>query len=211
MRAPLSTLPGRLARRVCIAALFACSLAAQALTPAQVRGIASGDTDARIAALNQAVAQGDPSLAAFVQAMLDDAVKLSGDQVLVVRDDRAIDAASLAPVALPASTDDVINNNRMRGALEAAMSGLKLFSADPAVRDAAVGDLLKQSLDETQLPLIEKAYAAETVPAIKTRLDRMRSTILIASSDQAKRLAAAHVLAASGQASVRGLLLDRLA
>ena len=211
MRTPLSTLPGRLARRVCIAALFAFSLAAQALTPAQVRGIASGDTDARIAALNQAVAQGDPSLAAFVQAMLDDAVKLSGDQVLVVRDDKAIDAASLAPVALPANADDVINNNRMRGALEAAMSGLKLFSADPAVRDTAVGDLLKQSLDETQLPLIERAYAAETVPAIKTRLDRMRSTILIASSDQTQRMAAAHALAASGQASVRGLLVDRLA
>jgi urea transport system permease protein len=201
----------RLARLACVAALAACSLAAQALTPEQARGIATGDTDARIAALNQAVAQGDSALKPFVQALLDDAVKIAGDRVLVVRDDKAVDAATQAPVALPATADDVINNNRMRGALESALSGLQLFSANPGVRDAAVGELLKQPLDETQLPLIEKAYAAETVASIKTRLDRMRSTILIASSDPARRLAAARALAASGQSSVRSLLLERLA
>ncbi|CAN5907884.1 urea ABC transporter permease subunit UrtB [soil metagenome] len=185
-------------------------MGAQALTPAQVKGIAAGDTDARIVELNKAVAQGDASLNAFVQAMLDDAVKVAGDKVLIVRDDKATDAATGAAATLPEDAEDVVNNNRMRGALEAAMSGLKLFSADKAVRTEAIGDMLKQSLEEAQLPLIEKAYAAETEPALKERLDRMRATILISSSDRGKRLAAAQALAASGQSTVKSLLQERL-
>ena len=206
----LPVLRWRAARWVTAAALWLGAVSAHGLTADQVKGIAAGDTDARIEALNKAIAQGDPTLTPFVQALLNDAVKVAGDKVFVVQGDQAVDAATNAPVALPDAVEDVVNNNRMRGALEAAMSGLKLFSADTAVRSAAVGDLLKQSLDEAQLPLIEKAYAAETDPTLKERLDRMRATILIASSDRTKRLEAAKALAASGQSSVKSLLQERL-
>ena len=63
--------------------LLACALAlglaggAHALTPEQARAIAAGDsTDARIAALNQAVQTADARTAAFVDALANDAVKL---------------------------------------------------------------------------------------------------------------------------------------
>ena len=52
--------------------------------------MAVGETDARIEALNKAVAAADDKTAAFIQALADDAVKVAGDQVLVVKDGKGI-------------------------------------------------------------------------------------------------------------------------
>lgn len=203
------------ALRVLVASvLLLASLAAQALTQQQVGGMAIGDTDARIAALNAAlnaaIVENGAGLAPFIKAMLDGDVKVAGEQVLVVRDDKAVDAATGATVPLPESADDLINNNRMRGALETALSGLRLFSPDRQRRAESVADLLKQPLDETQLPMIQKALAAETDSGLRAALERMRATISIASADPLKRLDAARILQQSGQASVSSLLQERL-
>lgn len=197
-------------RMLVASVLLVASLAAHALTQQQVGGMATGDTDARIAALNSAIVEGDTGLAPFIKAMLDGDVKVAGEQVLVVRDDKAVDAATGATVPLPESADDLINNNRMRGALETALSGLRLFSPDRQRRAESVADLLKQPLDETQLPMIQKALAAETDSGLRAALERMRATISIASADPLKRLAAARILQQSGQASVSSLLQERL-
>ena len=85
-----------------------------------------------------------------------------------------------------------------------------MFSPDLAVRTAAVAELAKASLDESQLPLIEKAFAAEANPGLKSQLERMRATILVSSSDRTKRLAAAAELAGSNQACVASFLQERL-
>lgn len=191
--------------------LLCASWSAFALTPEQAKGIAAGDSDERITALNAAVAAGAEGLAPFVQALLDDAVKVAGDKVFVVRDDKAVDAASGAAATVPADAEDVVNNNRMRGALESALAALQLFSPDLAARRAAIAELAKVSLEESQLPLIDKAVAAETDAALKDALERMRATVLVASPDKAKRLAAVEALAASRQASVASLLQERLA
>ncbi len=200
--------------------LFGCALfallllvfvPAHALTPQQAKAIADGDSDDRITALNQAVADGAADLAGFVQAMLDDAVKVAGDQVLIVRDEKAVDAATGAAATVPESAEDVVNNNRMRGALNAALAALQLNSPDIAARRSAVNELLKQSLDESQLPLLDKALSTETDAGLKGAIERMRATVLVASPDKAKRLAAVDALAASGQASVASLLQERLA
>jgi urea transport system permease protein len=198
-----------LLRLACAALLFAAG-AAEALPAPQALAIAAGDSDQRIAALNAAVARGDDRLAAFVQALLDDEVKVAGDKVFIVHDGKASDAATGAEAALPEGAEDVTNNNRMRGALEAALAGLRVFSPDLAVRTAAVAELAKASLDESQLPLIEKAFAAEANPGLKSQLERMRATILVSSSDRGKRLAAANELAGSNQSTVASLLQERL-
>ena len=49
-----------------------------ALTPEQARALTQGDTDNRIIALQQALAAPDEKTAALLQAMADDAVKVSG-------------------------------------------------------------------------------------------------------------------------------------
>jgi urea transport system permease protein len=196
--------------RIACALLLCGAGSAEALTEPQALAIAAGDSDQRIAALNAAVARGDDRLAVFVQAMLDDEVKVAGEKVFIVHDGKASDAATGAGAALPEGAEDVTNNNRTRGALEAALAGLRVFSPDVAVRTAAVAELAKASLDESQLPLIEKAFAGEANPRLKSQLERMRATILVSSSDRGKRLAAAGELAGSNQSSVASLLQERL-
>jgi urea transport system permease protein len=90
------------------------------------------------------------------------------------------------------------------------MGALKLVSPDAKVRAAALTELTKQQLDEAQLPMIEKAYAAETDAGLKRQLERMRATILVSASDRAKRLEAALQLAASSEPGVKSLLQERL-
>ncbi|MGE4052920.1 MAG: urea ABC transporter permease subunit UrtB, partial [Piscinibacter sp.] len=198
--------------RLVLLCLLLCSpLAALALTPEQARGIAIGDSDERIAALNQAAAAGAEGLGPFVQALLDDSVKVAGDRVFVVQGDTAVEAATGVAATLPADAEDVVNNNRMRGALQAALAALQLLSPDLQTRRESVAELLKQSLDESQLPLLDKALAAESDASLKESLERMRATILVASPDKDKRLAAVAELAGSRQSAVASLLQERLA
>jgi len=180
-----------------------------AITADEIRGITIGDTDARVEALSKAMLSADDKLAAFLQALSDDAVKVAGNTVWVVKDDKAFDAVTGTEQALPADAEDVINNNRMRGELDSALAALKLFSKDDTVRTAAVKQL-QSDADESRLPLIEKALAAEKNPAIKDQLAMVRAAAVLGSSDKAKRLEAAALLGSSTQASTKTVLLARL-
>jgi urea transport system permease protein len=182
---------------------------AYALTPDEVKGMAIGETEARVDALNKAAANADEKTAAFIQALSDDAVKTKGDKVFVMKDDKAHDAISGAEVPLPADAEDVINPNLMRGELDTALAALKLFNKDEKVRRDAIKTLSDES-DEARLPLIEKAYAAETVPALKSQLELVRAAIFLSSSDKAKRLEAAAQLAASKNPATKTILIDRI-
>lgn len=180
-----------------------------ALTADEAKAIAIGESDSRIEALNKAVAAADDRTAAFLQALADDAVKTAGGKVFVVRDDKATDPVTGAETKLPADAEDVINNNRMRGELDSALAALKLFSKDARARAAAVAELQKEP-DESKLPLIEKAYAAEQDTAIKEQLGLVRAAALLSSSDKPRRLEAAQLLSASRSPATRSLLLQRL-
>ena len=184
--------------------------AAQALTTDQALRIAQGESDDRIAALNEAVVAADPALAAYVQALLADEVKLAGGKALVVRDGKAVDAATGATAELPTDVEDVINPNRVRRELEAALAALKLFSPDRAVRAKAVAEL-KDQADEGRLALFEKAEKTEADPEIRAQLAMLKASALISSADKTKRLAAAQLLAGSDQPAIKSLLLERLA
>ncbi len=198
-----------LVRILFAAILFWCVEAVHALTADQVKGMAIGDTEARVQALAKAAAMPDEKTAAFIQALADDAVKTAGGQVLLVKDGKAIDPVTGADVPLPADAEDVINNNLMRGELDNVLASLALFSKDEKRRRQAIKTLAGDN-DESRLPLIEKAYAAETVPALKSQLEMLRAAIMLGSSDQAKRLQAAGLLATSGDPSTKTVLLERL-
>jgi len=186
-----------------------CHTWAHALTSDEARAIAIGESDARIEALNKAVAAADDRTAAFLQALADDAVKVAGDRVLVMKDDKGFDPVTGAELAVPEDAEDVVNNNRMRGEIDTALAALKLFSKDAQLRAAAVAELQKEP-DEAKLPLIEKAYAAEQDAAIKEELALVRAAALLGSSDKARRLEAAQLLAASRSPGTRSLLLQKL-
>jgi len=190
--------------------LLCATFGALALTPDQALRIVSGETDARVAALNEVVAAADPALETFVKAILADEVKVAGGKALVVRDGKAGDAATGTALPLPDALDDVINNNRMRRELEAALAALQLFSPDRGQRAKALTEL-KDSADEGRLALIEKAEKTETDPALKLQLALLKAAVLINSPDKAKRVAAATLLADSDQPVTRSLLQGRLA
>lgn len=196
-------------RRLFVCLSLLAPLWAHALTPDQAVRIVSGESDARIAALNEVVAAADPGLGPFVQAILADEVKLAGGKAFIVRDGKAVDAATGAAVALPEGTEDVVNNNRMRRELEAALAALQLFSPERALRAKAIAEL-KDQADEGKLTLIEKAEAAEPDAALKGQLGLLKAAVLISSADKTKRLAAAKLLAGSDQPATKSLLIERL-
>ncbi len=97
----------------------------------------------------------------------------------------------------------------MRGELDNAMAALQLFSRDQKQRAAAIQTLRNES-DESRLPLIEKAYAAETDAQLKEQLGMVRAAVLLGSSDKAKRLEAAKLLSQSNNPATKTLLIERL-
>ena len=161
-----------------------------------------------MAALNAVLAGADDKTVALIQAMSDDAVKFTDTAVFVMKDGKGFDPVTGAEVAVPEAAEDVINNNQMRSELDAALASIKLFSTDDKVRAEAVKTLQGEP-DEAKLPLVEKAYAAEAVPAIKEQLARVRAAMLLGSADKAKRLEAAQALGASGTPATKTLLLER--
>ena len=181
-----------------------------ALTTDEARGMAIGDFGSRIAALTKAAAKADDKTAAFIQALADDAVKTAGERVFIVRDEKSSDPVTGAELALPGDAEDVINNNLMRGELDIALAALQLLSKNVGVRAAAIKTLAGGS-DEARLPLIEKAFSAETEPGLKDQLEMIRAAIELGSSDKAKRLAAAARLSGSNNPNSKTVLLARLA
>lgn len=183
---------------------------ARALTPAQALAIASGDSDSRIAALQQSVAAADPRLPAVVLALLDNAVRFDAQRAYIVAaDGSAVDAATGEPAPLPEGAEEAINNNRMRGELQAALAGLQLRSDDVGERRAAVR-ALRESIDESKLPLIEQALASEKDGAILAELETLKATVLVSAGDATRREDAAKALGASANPATRSLLLERL-
>ena len=197
-----------LIKKILLAIAFLAATSAHALTAGEATAIAAGETDARIEALNKAVAVADERTAAFIQALSDEAVKVEGGNVFVVRDGKATDAVTGAAAMLPATAEDVVINNRMRGELDSAAAALKLFSPDEKVRRAAIKSMTGDT-DEAKLPLVEKAFAAETNPEIKGQLEVVRAAILLNSPDKARRLDAAKLLAGSNNTNTKSVLLAR--
>ena len=190
-----------------LAALFVAP--AHALTAAQALAMAAGESDVRIEALNKAAAVADERTVAFIQALADDAVKVAGDKVFVVRDGKGTDPVTGADAAVPEGAEDVINNNRLRGVIDNALAALKLFSKDEQVRRSAIKTLQGEA-DAARLPLIEKAYAAEVNASLKAQLGLVRAAALLGSADQDKRLEAAHLLGASRDPGTKTILLERI-
>jgi urea transport system permease protein len=183
---------------------------AWALTPEQAFRMADGDGDDRIAALNEVATAGDVSLAAYLQALLADEVRVAGGKAYLVRGDVVVEAGSGAAAALPDGAEEVVNNNRMRGELEAALAALRLFSPDRSVRAQSIGEL-KDKADAGRLRLLEKALVAEPDAVLKGQLAALVAAARLSSPERAARLSAARLLASSADPATRSLLLQALA
>ncbi|TAG83906.1 MAG: urea ABC transporter permease subunit UrtB [Burkholderiales bacterium] len=180
-----------------------------ALTPEAAKAIAVGENDDRLSALAKAIAEPSDGLVRLIDALLDDAVKIAEGRVYIVRDGKALDAATGAETTLPPNAEDVVNNNRVRGELDTARAAFSLLSEDRNTRAKAITEL-KDEANEAKLPIIDRAIAKESDAELKSRLQQLRAAMLVASSDKAKRLEAVAALASSGEPSVKSLLQERL-
>ncbi len=192
-------------RRGFVVAALSCSLAcsllapaAFALTPADVAPLAGDDFNAKAAAIDALAAGHDPAALALLDGLADDRVlATSAGDVLIQAagdDDHARDAVSGKPVAV-GDAQPVMLNNLLRGKVARALAGLRLASPDPAVRRAAVDELLANP-NASMKPFVEAARAKETDPALKRRLDALWATTALTDPDPAKRLEAVELVAA---------------
>lgn len=194
----------------------ACCLCAQAaaahaaIDVALLQPLAGDDPDARIEAVNRIAALATDDAVKVLNALRDDNLYATPDgQVFIVDGDKAYEPATGKTGPVPDGIDGIMVNNRLRGAIEGALSGLTLLSGNREQRMTAAIDMQK-SVDAAQLPLINKALEKETDAAIKSILQLVAATANLQSEDAATRKSAVEALAGSSNANLRPALLRML-
>lgn len=183
-----------------------------ALTVEDYAALAGGEYDTRITAIGKAVASGDVSAKPFLQAMLDDSVKIAGGKVFVMdASGNATDPATGSVVELPAAAEDIVNNNLLRSEIEAGIAFLNLRNADRAVRADAVKILQDADIEESKTALLEQAVAQEKNAALRDALIQILAGVQLRSPDKGVRMAAAKMLGDSTNQNIKQMLSTRLA
>ena len=113
----------------------------------------------------------DPDAVRVLNAMADGNLYLAGDKAVIIDGDKAFDAATGAAIAMPAETESVTVNNRIRGELANALAALKLFDADAGVRLASA-QKLQSSVSPAMAPLLARALEKENDAKIKALLKK---------------------------------------
>ena len=199
---------------VLTAALLSCltfvARPALAVDRVAVEKLALGEGEERIEAIKTLVTQADPRAADILMALGAGELQVAGKRVLIVKGNDAIDAVTGEKITpLPADREDVVANNRLRGAAADAVAALKLMSPDRSARLAAAKELANVT-DAAALPLVTRALAAETDGQIKDLLQSIAATLNLKSGDAKTRLAAVRTLGESRAANAKSLLLTAI-
>jgi urea transport system permease protein len=197
----------RLARRGLCAILIACMplVAFAALTADDLAPLAADDFDAKSAAIDKLIANADAPSIAVLNALSDGSlVATDAGKVLIQTDNGNKDPLTNKIVEAP-DAQPVTLNNLLRSKVSGAVSGLQLASPDIATRRAAIDELLKNA-DPSIKPLVDKARAKETDPALKKRLDTLWATTALHDTDPNKRFEAVQLVAARHDLDMNELL-----
>ena len=164
------------------------------------------DTEAAIGAV---AGSGHPLALNVVEALRDGRLLVGAGQV-VIRDASGshIDAVTGQALGIPpAGLKPVRVNNRVRRAIEAALGGLTLLSADAGTRLHAARAVFR-SRDAAALPTLDRALAQEKEAAVKEALEGARAAVLLNKPDasQADRLVAISTLRMRGDQDALALL-----
>jgi urea transport system permease protein len=188
------------------AALALClpAFAHAAIDPTLLHPLAGDDPDARVEAVSHIAALGTDDARKVLQALLDGELSATPTgQVLIIHDDQAFDPATGTTGAPPDGIDGIVVNNRLRGATEAALSGLALLAPQREQRLAAALALQGSRPDPAQAPLLRKALNSEIDPAIQAILRQLVATADLNAADPARRKAAVLALADDGTPALR--------
>ncbi|MDX2265524.1 MAG: urea ABC transporter permease subunit UrtB [Hyphomicrobiales bacterium] len=196
-----------------LAAIFLWSTAqAQTLDTALDRLAADSFAETE-SAINEIAASGAPNAQAILEAMVARRLSFSADKRIVYTDaaGQTFDARTGA-AAEPLSGGAVVRlNNRLRGAIGAALGLLTLTSPDRQKRLDSAESIFK-SKDAASLPALEIAIAKETDAKVALALKSARGAILLAKPDSsaAERLAAIEALSQRGDPDAMGQIRNAL-
>jgi urea transport system permease protein len=181
---------------------------AYALDESVLRQLAAEDNDARIAALNKIVTEGDVAVMPLLKELRDGVLSVTPQGQLVIVSDAGEVKDALSGAAVSVAADDVqavVVNNRLRGAIDSALAALRLAAPERATRLAAAREISTDA-DEEMLPLIQRALAKETDAEVKALLVQAEAIIRLKSPDAAARRAAVAVLGQSANPNTRQTL-----
>jgi urea transport system permease protein len=198
----------RFPRTLLVGALFGVltTMAEAAIDPALLKPLSGDDPDARIEAVSQIAVLATPDALQLLNALKADALYAAPDgQVYIADGENGLNPATGKTGPLPDGVDGVIVNNRLRLAVEDALSGLRLLSPDRTLRLAAAMELQKTAT-QAQSPLVMRALEQEADPEIKAALIMVAATVNVQSPDIDLRKAAVKTLATSSNANLRPLL-----
>jgi urea transport system permease protein len=219
---PSRTKAGNLAMRfsrACLVALLlafsfalGCAVARAASLEDALAHFTANDFSETIAGINEVAASGDPRAETIIRALQDGQLLFSAERKAVyIKNDsgKLTDAATGQPIdgAAPGDADVVRLNNRLRGAIDAAVGGLTLLAKDPGVRYDAAQAVFK-SRQASALPTLEAAITKEQDPQVKRVMMAARAAIILSSgkaSDEDK-LAAIDVIRQRADQDSLGLL-----
>jgi urea transport system permease protein len=189
-----------------------CAKAGAASLDDAIAHFTADDFDESIAGVAEVAASGSPRAEIIIRALQDGQLMFSAERKAVyiqVDTDKLTDAATGQPVTgdPPADIDNVRLNNRLRGAIDGALGGLTLLSADPAKRLDAAQAVFK-SREASVLPTLESAIAKEQDARVKRVLLQARAAIVLNSADatDADKLAAVDIIGQRGDQDALGLL-----
>ena len=162
--------------------------------------------------ISAVAASGDPRAETIIRALQDGQLMFSAERKAVyIKDDsgKLTDAATGRAIAgdAPDDLDNVRINNRLRGALDAALGGLTLLASDPGSRYEAAQAVFK-SREASALPTLDTAIAKEQDPRVKRALLEARAAVILFGADakDEDKLAAVDVVRQRGDQEALGLL-----
>ena len=190
---------------------LALSASAWALDVQTITKLADDDSAVKMQAIAALASTADPAALPPLQALRDGKLYITADgRALIDADGSVIDAATGQPVQQSLDGLEPVGiNNRIRGALDSALSAFALFSPDRNTRfNAARG--MESSTSESLLTMLNKALEKETDPQIRASLEQTRAGMQIRSADPKVKLAAIKVLGESKEQRTKTLLLPLL-
>jgi urea transport system permease protein len=214
---------GNLAMRISRACLVALLLALSSLMLGQAAAYAASLDDAlshfttddfseTSTGISDVATSGSPRAEIIIRALQDGRLLFSAERKTVyVKDEtgKLTDAATGVPIAgdAPADIDTVRVNNRVRGAVDAALGGLTLFAKNPGARYEAAQAVYK-SRKASVLATLDSALAKEQDASVRRAMTEARAAIILSGdkgSDEEK-LAAVDTIRERADQDALGLL-----
>ena len=205
--------------RACLVALLlalsfvlGCASAHAASLDEALAHFAADDFSETSEGISAVAASASPRAETIIRALQDGRLLYSAESKAVyVKDEsgKLTNAATGEPIAgdAPVDLDNVRINNRLRGAIEAALGGLTLLASNPATRFDAAQAVFK-SRAVSALPTLETALAKEQDPRVERALAEARAAIILSSDkgSEEEKIAAVEIIRQRGDQEALALL-----